>query len=163
MTTSSPSPAQPNQLTRVGEFIVAADPATAFELFEPVGESRWAHDWAPRFIHPADGVAQTGAVFARDQGTPSTWMIADYDREARHIVYVVFVPDVRVTRLAIDCSPEEGGVKTRARICYTHTSLGRAAGDTYLERFTAEHYEHEMSHWAAAIGGYLGGDGVRHH
>jgi hypothetical protein len=155
--------AHPVQVTRVREFVIPSDPARALELFEPVGETRWAPGWAPRFIHPRDGEAQTGAVFARDGATPSIWMISDYDREARHIVYTVFVPDVRVTRLQIDCLPEADGAKTRARIAYTHTSLGTEAGDAYLRMFTDEHYEHEMQLWQHAIAEHLAGRQFRHH
>lgn len=150
------------QATRVAELVLTTDPDTAFELFEPVGESRWAPGWAPRFIYPPDGTAQPGAVFARDTARSSLWLIADHDREARRIVYAVFVPDLRITRLEIECAAADGGTKTSARITYTHTSLGEA-GDAYLARFTEEHYAHEMNLWQSAIQAYLDGRPVAHH
>lgn len=149
------------QVTRIAEIVLATDPDSAFELFEPVGESLWAAGWAPRFIHPADGTAQTGAVFARDNEPPSVWLIADYDPDARRIVYAVFVPDVRVTRLEIQCFGAESGT-TRASIAYSHTSLGER-GDAYLARFTADHYAHEMQHWQVAIDAHLAGGTPPHH
>jgi hypothetical protein len=148
------------QVTRVADLVLATDPATAFELFEPVGEGRWAAGWAPRFIHPADGTTQTGAVFARDTEPPSYWLVADYDQHARRIVYAVFVPDVRVTRLEITCHGAESGT-TRASIAYSHTSLGER-GDAYLARFTADHYAHEMRLWQSAIDAHLAGRSLTH-
>ena len=152
---------EPVQVTRIGELILATDPDTALELFEPVGEARWAAGWAPRFIYPADGTTQTGAVFARDTSSASVWMVAEYDREAHRIVYAVFVPDVRVTRLEIRCVAEGSG-RTRASIAYTHTSLGEQGG-AYLTRFTEHHYAHEMSLWQKAIDAYLAGEPLAHH
>jgi hypothetical protein len=149
------------QVTRVADLVLATDPDSAFELFEPVGESRWAVGWAPRFIYPADGTAQTGAVFARDNEPPSVWLVADHDSQARRIVYAVFVPDVRVTRLEIRCFGAESGT-TRASIAYSHTSLGER-GDAFLARFTANHYAHEMQLWQVAIDAHLAGRAITHH
>jgi hypothetical protein len=151
----------PVQVTRVAELVLATDPDMALELFEPVGEGRWASGWAPRFIYPPDGTAEVGAVFARDSNPASLWLIADYDRDARRIVYAVFVPDVRVTRLEIQCVADDSGT-TRASIAYTHTSLGER-GDAYLARFTEEHYAHEMGQWQSAIAAYLDGKPLVHH
>ncbi len=143
------------QVTRVGELMLATDPETAFELFEPAGESRWAAGWSPRFIYPSDGTAQVGAVFARDNEPQSVWLVADYDRSAHRIVYAVFVPEVRVTRLEINCAARDAGM-TRALIAYTHTSLGER-GDVYLARFSEDHYAREMQHWQRAIDDHLAG------
>jgi hypothetical protein len=149
------------QVTRVAELVLATDPDSAFELFEPVGESRWAAGWVPRFIFPADGTAQTGAVFARDNEPRSVWLVADYEPDAHRIVYAVFVPGVRVTRLEIQCFAAEPGT-TRASIAYSHTSLSER-GDAYLARFTADHYAHEMRLWQSAIDAHLAGRPLTHH
>lgn len=149
------------QMTRTAQLILATDPDTALELFEPVGEARWAAGWAPRFVYPADGTAQIGTVFARDTDPASLWLIADYERLTRRIVYAVFVPEVRVTRLEIECVADESG-NTRASITYAHTSIGER-GDAYLARFTEEHYANEMQLWQRAIDAYLDGRPLAHH
>ena len=141
------------QRTQIAELLVPVDPATAFELFEPIGERRWAHDWEPRFIHPPSGRTQTGAVFTRDHdGRHSLWTIAEYEPNEHRIVYVVFVPGERVTRIAIDCRAD--GTATRARVTYTHTALS-GEGEQLVAHFTAERHQRLMGAWQDAIEQYL--------
>jgi len=138
------------QQTRAAEFEVSSDPATTFALLEPIGERRWAPEWDPQFVYPESCAPQTGAVFTYGNGDrTSFWTIADYNRERRHIVYVMFLPGERLTRIEIDCSASGAG-GTRVRVAYTHTALGDA-GRALLAGFTEAAYRRELDGWQAAI------------
>ncbi len=140
---------------------LGVDAATAFPLFEPIGEGRWAADWRPTFAWPADGEACVGGTFLTDHvDHEAVWVIADYDPPNR-IVYVAVAPGVRASRIEVRCHAD-GSAGTDVDVRYDVTSLS-PAGDFRLEGLEEPAFSAMIEHWLVAIERSLAGQGPTHH
>jgi len=133
----------------------AAAPADVFPLLCPVRERDWVPGWQCRLIYSKSGVAEAGCVFLtpNDDGSETTWVVTEYDREAFRIAFVWVNPGLVVAQIDIrldSVSP----TMTRADICYTYTGLS-AAGNREVERYDSKWFESKMRSWETAINHYL--------
>jgi hypothetical protein len=141
---------------------LAADPSRVFPLFTPLGEKAWAEGWEPHPLFPADGTAQTGAVFTTShppQGE-SIWTMTAYDPANLHLAYLRVTPGVQVAFIQVQCEDLHDGT-TRATVTYTLTSLS-AAGNAKLAQVAA-HHRHDIASWEQAINVYLARGHAPHH
>ena len=142
---------------------LSAPSGQVFPLFEPIGEQVWAEGWEPHMLFPAEGAAQTGAVFTT--GHPpegeSIWALTAYEPTRLHLAYLRVTPGLHVAFIEIQCAGAQDGT-TRATVTYTLTGLS-ASGNDYLAHFSAR-YQEEMAAWERAINFYLAhGHALPHH
>jgi hypothetical protein len=132
---------------------LAASPGQVFPLFEPLGERAWADGWDPQILYPLSGAAEQGAVFSTRQhgDAPTIWAIVEFDPQRYRIRYLRVAPESHVADIRIVCN---GATHTRASITYVFTGLS-AAGNAYVDSFTAGHYQQWIDSWQSAINYYL--------
>jgi hypothetical protein len=134
-----------------------------FNLFDPVGERKWAEGWNPTFIYPKSGVHQ-GSVFTTTDhdGNEAIWIVTKLDRNGQSIVYSSVMPGFKVSIIEIICQPN-GADHTKTRVTYTITALSEK-GKQYVTSMSKQHYEEWMTSWEKAINHYLRhGQRLRHH
>jgi hypothetical protein len=118
-----------------------------------VREAEWADGWLPELIISSSGVAEPDCVFITpDKLGTALWYITLHQPEKLFVEMLKILPGVTACRLTIQLS--EGGAGCIAAITYTHTSLG-PAGDEFVTRFTAEHYQKFMQAWEKALNHFL--------
>ena len=124
-------------------------------LFGPVGEMEWAPSWKPRFIHPADGHQQEGAVFTAPSadGRERLWLLTTYDPEKGRVDYVVVVPGFTANQIKIRVHPDTDKGST-ATITYRHSALG-PEGNAEVAKLDTHWAEQQKSHWETAINAVL--------
>ena len=143
------------KVTRTAEIHLNGAIAEVFPLFNPVEEPKWAPQFQPRFIYPADQTVQEGMTFttAGHHGEADfVWRINEYDPAAYHIQYLVYGAD-RYWTITIDCRDLDGG-KTSAQVTYDFLPLaeaGVAASQASIEAMFA----HDLTDWEQAINSYL--------
>lgn len=136
--------------TRSHSFIVHLPAARAFTLFEPEGERAWAEGWAPRYLHPADGRAEPGMVFATFHGgEETTWLMTRHEPSAGLVEYARVTPGSRVASILVQCAPLEAN-RTRVTVIHTFTGLGEA-GNAYIRAMDEAHYRDYIDSWGEAI------------
>ncbi|MBV9107915.1 MAG: SRPBCC family protein [Gemmatimonadetes bacterium] len=152
----------PTHVTRSATIHLHGTVAQVFPMFEPVGETRWAAGWSPRFLWPADGAAGVGTTFTTDEhGRESYWTIAEYEPDHR-IVYSHLVPGSRSGRIEVRCAPSADG-GTDATVRYDLTALGPPEHDRLL-RMTDDDFARWLGEWETAINGALSGhEAAAHH
>lgn len=140
--------------TRVSTLRLNGGLAEVFELFEPVGEKKWAESWDPSFVKPHSGETEVGMVFTSlHGGEPSVWVVSIYDPARHHIEYIRFSGNAQVTRIIIRCSSNSEGATT-AEVTYDLTAVEQSANAAITE-MSQEKYERWMSNWETAINFYL--------
>ena len=150
------------QVTRTMSLDLPADADTAFPLFGPVDEAKWAEGWSPHFIAPQPG-AQTpdGAVFTTGDGeNVDTWIMTDFDPAARTVRYVHLRPGRVVAQLWIAVTPVSAHA-SRAEVTYRYTTLGPGGRDG-MDHFI-EAFPNFKQHWETHIGAALTGRPAGHH
>jgi hypothetical protein len=117
--------------------------------FGPVKESEWSPDWRPSFLHPAGGGQVEGAIFqtASEWGS-ALWVMDHYEPELGKVGYVIFVPDVGVTRYEITLAQSDP-THVRIRVRCTRTALN-AASPKYIAEFE-QHFSSQGPEWQQAI------------
>lgn len=149
----------PRRAGHVYEQTLAGTPDAVFPLLCPVRETEWVPGWCPLEVRSATGVAEPDCVFttAADDGTVATWAVTRHDPAAKEVHFLKLTPGVTACRIEIALRAAPGGCK--ARVAYTHTSLG-PSGDAVVEAFTAEAYEAFMRRWEDCLNARLAGDGA---
>ena len=150
-------------VARTGGFHVNLAPDTAFRLFGPVVEAKWAEGWAPHIVYPEGATLEEGMVFTvtHPGHSDTVWTLSHLDLARRELSYVMVTPGVRAGRIEIRCSPEDKG--TRVEVTYHFVGLSEE-GNHFVQEFTAEHYAREMQSWEKAIDYHVRtGETMRHH
>ncbi len=128
---------------------LAAPPAAAFPLFDPVNETKWDPSWKPQLLGPA---VKQGLVFlTHDERGSATWLLDRYDPAAHVIRYVVSAPDL-LDEIDIQVRPE-GHSRSVASVTYRRTSLS-PSGDEQV-RYFQRHFPKHAPHWESAINAAL--------
>jgi len=144
---------KPNRAAHTYRQRLCAPPAKVFPLLCPVREAEWADGWLPELVVSLSGVAERDCVFVtRDDLGTAFWYITRHEPEASFVEMLKIVPGVTACRLNIQLSEESAGCV--AEITYTHTSLG-PAGDEFVAKFKAEHYQKFMEAWEKALNHFL--------
>ena len=137
------------RMVRTHHFELPMAPRDAFDLFTPEGERAWAKGWEPRYLHPADGRATAGMVFATGHGGEETlWTMTRHEPECGVAEYLRVTPGSRMGTVRVQCSDAGGG--TRVTVTYELTALTPAGNET-LSALDATAYEAFIASWREAI------------
>lgn len=140
-------------IDRSGVVEIALSPDSAFVLFQPEGERRWASGWSPQYLFANGPRHDEGTVFTTDSdGRVAVWIVTASDHETGHISYVNLIPDVRVTQVSVNVEGV-GPRHSRALVRYRMTSLSRSADDDV--RGFAAGFDVFLTHWEEAIDAHL--------
>ncbi len=135
---------------RSHSFIVDLPSAQAFPLFEPEGERRWAGDWAPDYIFPADGRTESGMVFRTSHNHEDTvWMMLRHRPQQGLVEYARVTPGNRIATVLVQCK-ELAPRRTQVNVVYTITALGEE-GNAFIRRWDEAHYREYIDSWGEAI------------
>lgn len=120
-------------------------------LFGPVREAEWAPGWSPRFIHPAWGAQEEGAVFITrsDHNKDRLWLLTDYDVREGRIEYVVVTTAFTATDIKIRVVPD-GQEHCKATITYRRSAL-TPEGNEEVDDLDAHWAKEQQIHWEGAI------------
>ncbi|HZR04959.1 MAG TPA: hypothetical protein VFA61_03930 [Candidatus Udaeobacter sp.] len=147
---------------RTQSFTIALHGAVAdvTPLFGPVLEAEWAPDWAPRFIHPAQGIQREGVVFttASGHGKDRLWLLTTYDVTNGRVEYVVITPALTANEIKIHVVPD-GEQHCKATITYRRSALA-LEGNEEVAKLDAHWAEEQRMHWETAINEALAKDGI---
>ena len=143
----------PNRATHIYRQKLCAPPAQVFPLLCPVREIEWAADWLPDLVVSTSGVAERDCVFITpDEFGTATWYVTRHEPEKWFVEMLKILPGVTACRLEIQLIAD--GEQCLADVTYTHTSLGEA-GDKFVARFTADHYQKFMQAWEMELNHFL--------
>ena len=145
------------KVTRTAEIVLNGAIAEVFPLFNPVEEPKWAPQFQPRSIYPADQTVQQGMTFktaGHGDEADLVWRINEYDQAAYHIQYLVYGTG-RYWTITIDCREVDGG-KTSARVTYDFLPLEQA-GVAVSQASVNAMFANDLTDWEQAINSYLEG------
>jgi hypothetical protein len=144
---------KPNRAAHTYRQRLQGPPAKVFPLLCPVRETEWADGWLPEVVISSSGVAERDCFFiAPDKLGTEYWYITRHEPERWFVEMLKILPGVTACRLNIQLT--EDGAGCVADIAYMHTSLG-PAGDEFVAKFTAEHYQKFMQAWEKALNHFL--------
>jgi len=136
---------------RSRSFVLAAPMSRAFPLFEPEGERAWAAGWDPKYLHPADGRAESGMVFTTSHGGEDTvWLMTRHEPQAGVVEYARVTPGSRIATVLVQCARLDAA-RTRVTVIYTFTALSEA-GNAYVRAMDDSRYGEMIEGWSRAIG-----------
>lgn len=143
------------RISRSSEIILNDKIDNVFPLFGPVREMDWEYGWNPEIIYSNHELVEKGMIFkssARFEGEQFyVWIVTQYRPSEYLIEYTVSAPD-RVWFIHVQCEPI--GMKTKARISYTFTSLNEHGSS--LNRIALDlMYSRDLKDWEEALNYYL--------
>jgi hypothetical protein len=120
-------------------------------LFGPVREAEWAPDWAPRFIHPAQGAQCEGVVFTTTSGhgKDRLWLLTTYDVRNGRVEYVVMTPALTANEIKIRVVAD-GEQHCKATVTYRRSALV-PEGNEEIAKLDAHWAKEQRVHWETAI------------
>lgn len=121
-------------------------------LFGAEQERVWAPHWEPQFVHPDPASDEEGMVFTvAHQHLRAAWVNTAFDLKNGRIQYVYMIPDVLVTVITLNLTPQ--GQQTKVEVQYDRTALS-AEADGHV-RHTAEGDRKSGPEWEQQVNGYL--------
>jgi hypothetical protein len=118
-----------------------------------VRETEWAEGWLPDLVVTSSGVAERDCVFITpDAFGAAIWYVTRHEPEKWFVEMLKIVPGVTACRLEIRLTASED--ECFADVTYSHTSIG-TAGDEFVARFTADHYQKFMQAWEMELNHFL--------
>ena len=119
-------------------------------LFGPVREAEWAPEWSPRFIHPAQGGQEEGAVFTTSgHSGDRLWLLTTYDATKGRVEYVVVTPSLVASEIKIRVVPD-GKQHCRATIIYRRSALV-PEGNEEVAKLDSNWAKEQQIHWEEAM------------
>ncbi len=144
---------QPNRITRTYTQRLVGNPAAVFPLLCPVRECDWIEGWNPIDVISSSGVAEADCIFVTEaQPVNAIWFITRHEAENGFVEMVKVSPSVTVCKISIQLTPVSTGSK--ARVTYTHTSLG-PEGNAFIENFSDSYFQQFMREWETRLNHYL--------
>jgi hypothetical protein len=129
---------------------------TAFPLFGPFEERKWATAWNPVLIYPATEIVKEGTTFKTlSRGHDEKeylWRVSKYEAEKFLIQYLVSSEN-RYWTITIKCNPMTGN-KTTTEITYTFIGLNEL-GNKINEQAIQHMYKNNLKDWEEEINYYL--------
>lgn len=124
----------------------------AWPLFGAHNERVWAPDWEPVFLWPEKAFDQEGMVFTiRHAPRNAVWVNTAFDPTAGRIQYVYVIPDVVVTVITLQLTPD--GRATNIEVVYERTALTAAANQRVKEMAACDCVAGEE--WSRQINAHL--------
>jgi len=107
----------------------------------------------PELVISSSGIAERDCVFiTADTLEKTIWYVTRHEPERWFVEMLKILPGVTACRLEIQLT--ENGDGCFADVTYSHTSMG-SAGDEFVAKFTADHYQESMQAWEKALNYYL--------
>jgi hypothetical protein len=143
------------RISRRYQMTVHAGCDRVFPLLCPVREREYLDDWTAEILFSESGVAEKGCIFQTPnaEGPPTTWYITEHDRAAGSIVFVMFTPESRVSRLDISLASIDHAT-TRVSLTYTHTAI-TPAGQAFISAFTEAAFTAKMKNFETKLNEFL--------
>jgi hypothetical protein len=124
----------------------------AWPLFGADNERAWAPGWDPVFLWPEKAFDQEGMVFiVRQREKDAVWVNTAFDRTARRIQYVYVIPDVVVTVITLQLTPDRHA--TAIDVIYERTALAAAANESVKDMAARDRIAGDD--WARKINAHL--------
>jgi hypothetical protein len=134
------------------EFTANASIERVAPLFGANKERVWAPHWDPQFVHPEPASDEEGMVFmVARQHSRSAWVNTQFDTTNGRIQYVYMIPDLLVTVVTLNLTPQ--GQQTKVQVEYDRTALSTDA-DAHV-RHLAEGDGTSGPEWEKQVNGYL--------
>jgi hypothetical protein len=129
-----------------GALTVALAADDAFDLFSPLGETRWVPDWNPEVLYPPGADWERGQIFrTREMYGDAVWIVTALDRHARDAEYHRVEPGRYVARVRVRCDRME---ERRTRVAVRYAFIGLSAeGNADIARMTATEFDEKMQRW----------------
>lgn len=125
-----------------------------FPLFTPAGEMAWVPDWAPEFLHPANGETCSGMIFRTvHDGEETVWACVDWRPEEHRVRYARVTPASRFGFVDVACRAVPGG-HTEATVSYAFTALS-AAGEASIAAMSQSRFAAMIEGWRQLIDDHL--------
>lgn len=141
----------PRSVDLEGRFTVTGPPDEVFQLFSPLGETRWVPGWTPELVHPSDDTWVEGQVFrTQEERGPAVWVVSALDLAARTVTYHRVEPERYVARIQVICRPTGHG-HTEVETRYGFVGLTET-GNRDISAMTQEEYDAKMERWRRWIG-----------
>jgi len=139
------------RVTRSYTMTIQAACDRVFPMLCPVREHDYLEDWNAEILYSQSGVAEPGCVFQtpNDTGAPSTWYIAEHDPDTGRILFVIFTPASRVSRLDVTVNAK-GAEAAAVTLTYTHTAIA-PAGREFIAAFTEDAFTAKMRNFEAKL------------
>jgi hypothetical protein len=129
-----------------GTLTVALPGDEAFELFSPLGETRWVPDWNPEWLHPAGATWERGQIFrTREMYGDAVWIVTALDRAAREAEYHRVESGRYVARVRVRCESVDER-RTQVHVRYAFIGLS-AEGNADIARMTRSEFDEKMVRW----------------
>lgn len=145
---------KPIRVTYTYEQVIEGSIKDIMPLYCPVKELDWCENWNPVVMYSNSGLVEKDCIFITShENIDIVWIVTEYDTEKGHVVMVYHVPEIQVTKLAIQVTPITE-MKNKVVITYSKTALS-AEGEKVLEGFTKENYDIMMQSWEKAMNYYL--------
>lgn len=143
------------RITRSYTMTIRAAYTRVFPMLCPVREHDYLDNWRADILYSESGVAEPGCVFQtpNDAGAPSTWYIAEHDADTGRILFVIFTPASRVSRLDVTVNAK-GAEAVAVTLTYTHTAIA-PAGREYIAAFTEDAFTAKMKNFETKLNEYL--------
>ena len=147
-----------NSLTHTETFRLNQPVEIVFPLFSAEGEKRWAPGWDYQPLSGTDCTQEDFIFLTKSHDHASSkedtiWIVKCYDPEAFLVQYYRVEPGVKVGLVTVRCLEVEEGV-TDVEVTYHYTALSDR-GRTFLEGFTAAHYQEFIAGWKTHLNHYF--------
>lgn len=144
------------RISRVGQFIVAAEPSVVFPLLCPVQEKKWVPGWEYDMIFSQSGFAELGCVFTTPHSSGNqkheTWIVTQY-QPMSVIEYVRTDNENLVCHIYIELKKTHS--QTELCVRYTYTALNSVGKDFINNTFTEDYYQSYIEEWEQLLNGYI--------
>ena len=135
--------------TLQGSFQLAAGVETAFPLFSPIGEERWAPGWKVEILYPHGAEWEESLVFRTTANPEVIWFVGALDRSQHRVRYHRVEPEMAVT-VAVSCT-SLGPNSTAVFVEYTY--VGRSeSGNAQVEELSRSDFGARMKDWQRMVG-----------
>jgi hypothetical protein len=140
----------PRSIELTGTFMVSVPPASAFQLFSPLGEKRWVPEWNPELLHPPGADWEEGQIFRTAEARgDAIWVVTGLDRERFEVEYHRIEAGRYVAKVSVSCLLEGPG-HTQVIVTYRFVGLSEI-GNEDIAGMSQALYEEKMRRWRAWI------------
>ena len=136
-------------IARTGTFELDMTPDEAQPLFTAPGEKLWIPIWDPVLLS-GDGYEKGTAFVTNNHGHTTTWLVTDYDTEAKHAQYVRVTPGVNTGTVDVSITSNGNGGST-VNVAYQLTGLSPAGNSDLENSFSESNYAEMMDEWRTTI------------
>lgn len=129
-----------------GGFAVDRPVDEVFELFSPLGETRWVPGWEPELLHPQGVSWARGLIFrTREARGEVVWIVTALEYDAHAVEYHRVEPGRYVARVSVRCAAQAER-RTQVTVSYAFVGLSDE-GNQEIALMTPASYAQKMQRW----------------